>query len=205
MKVESRLKIHSSFLKTRTSSHTGLRLIRVASDVHPLPALLTTHDLLIFSPSSILNLSSIYPSIRFHRQIHKLARRPSPITISNHNQPHPRPHPHHFATFSSPNSFLKHNVMAGLGRRTHYRKHLTDAVLNDLPEPKEHGRIAKVVATRGGNQFDILLSTTVEKVRSPQLALFLPTKFHKLVWVKREATMPLSKQEEKHMSGSKGQ
>jgi probable RNA-binding protein EIF1AD len=74
--------------------------------------------------------------------------------------------------------------MAGLGRRTHYRKHLTDAVLNDLPEPKEHERIAKVVATRGGNQFDILLSTTVEEDRTPQLAL-LPTKFHKLVWVKR--------------------
>jgi probable RNA-binding protein EIF1AD len=75
--------------------------------------------------------------------------------------------------------------MAGLGRRTHYRKHLTDAVLNDLPEPKDHERIAKVVATRGGNQFDILLSTTaLDEDRTPQLAL-LPTKFHKLVWVKR--------------------
>lgn len=74
--------------------------------------------------------------------------------------------------------------MAGLGRRTHYRKHLTDAVLNDLPEPEEHERIAKVVATRGGNQFDILLSTTGEEDRPPQLAM-LPTKFHKLVWVKR--------------------
>jgi probable RNA-binding protein EIF1AD len=74
--------------------------------------------------------------------------------------------------------------MAGLGRRTHYRKHLTDAVLNNLPEPKDHERIAKVVATRGGNQFDILLSTAREEDRTPQLAL-LPTKFHKLVWVKR--------------------
>jgi probable RNA-binding protein EIF1AD len=83
--------------------------------------------------------------------------------------------------------------MAGLGRRTHYRKHLTDSVLHDLPEPKENERIAKVVATRGGNQFDILVaeseSTTTNnaddvKKNTPQLAI-LPTKFHKLVWVKR--------------------
>jgi probable RNA-binding protein EIF1AD len=80
--------------------------------------------------------------------------------------------------------------MAGLGRRTHYRKHLTDSVLHDLPEPKVDERIAKVVSTRGGNQFDILLALSdVEKShplseRLPELAI-LPTKFHKLVWVKR--------------------
>jgi probable RNA-binding protein EIF1AD len=75
--------------------------------------------------------------------------------------------------------------MAGLGRRTHYRKHLTDSVLNDLPEPKDHERIAKVVSTRGLNQFDILVASndSVDD-RTPQLAI-LPTKFHKLVWVKR--------------------
>jgi len=70
--------------------------------------------------------------------------------------------------------------MAGLGRRTHYRKHLTDSVLNDLPEPSEHEQIARVVATRGGNQFDICLAND----DTPYLAI-LPTKFHKLVWVKR--------------------
>jgi probable RNA-binding protein EIF1AD len=96
--------------------------------------------------------------------------------------------------------------MAGLGRRTHYRKHLTDSVLNDLPEPQPHERIAKVVATRGGNQFDILVAESAAESallnesdkepqqqqqqqqespsRTPQLAI-LPTKFHKLVWVKR--------------------
>jgi probable RNA-binding protein EIF1AD len=77
--------------------------------------------------------------------------------------------------------------MAGLGRRTHYRKHLTDSILYDFPEPTDNERIAKVVATRGSNQFDVLLaateggSTSSEK---PQLAI-LPTKFNKLVWVKR--------------------
>jgi len=70
--------------------------------------------------------------------------------------------------------------MAGLGRRSHYRKHLTDAVLHDFPEPQENECIAKVVATRGGNQFDVLVVGNA----TPQLAI-LPSKFHKLIWVKR--------------------
>lgn len=78
--------------------------------------------------------------------------------------------------------------MAGLGRRTHYRKHLTDSVLHDLPEPSSDERIAKVVGTRGLNQFDVLVASsstsTNEQQREPVLAI-LPTKFHKLVWVKR--------------------
>ena len=79
--------------------------------------------------------------------------------------------------------------MAGLGRRTHYRKHLTDKVLHDFPVPSRNECIAKVVATRGGNQFDILLalpadSKKTDGPRIPQLAI-LPTKFRKLVWVKR--------------------
>ena len=92
--------------------------------------------------------------------------------------------------------------MAGLGRRSHYRKHLTDSVLNDLPEPtypKE--RIAQIIGSRGGNFFDILVSpppstlTPSSQCRDSKnknqyqeckrrLAL-LPTKFRKLVWVKR--------------------
>lgn len=75
--------------------------------------------------------------------------------------------------------------MSGLGRRTHYRKTLTDSVLNDFPEPQEDEKVAKVVATRGSNQFDILLpSTNTDHHSTPQLAI-LPTKFRKLVWVKR--------------------
>lgn len=71
--------------------------------------------------------------------------------------------------------------MSGLGRRSQYRKHLTDSVLHELPEPSETEEIAKIVASRGGNQFDIVTPDDVDK---PQLAL-LPTKFHKVVWVKR--------------------
>ena len=78
--------------------------------------------------------------------------------------------------------YFKLTIMAGLGRRTHYRKHLTDSVLNDLPEPQEDERIAKVIATRGGNHFDVLIANS--STTTPQLAI-LPTKFHKLVWVKR--------------------
>lgn len=71
--------------------------------------------------------------------------------------------------------------MSGLGRRTHYRKHLTDKVLHDFPVPSEDESIAKVVATRGGNQFDIVLPGNSNE---QQLAI-LPTKFRKLVWLKR--------------------
>jgi len=105
--------------------------------------------------------------------------------------------------------------MSGLGRRTHYRKHVTDFVLYGLPTPQPDERVAKVVGTRGGNQFDVLVAsnandeedvahydgdahdgavggddeknvgrTTRRARREPQLAI-LPTKFRKLVWLKR--------------------
>lgn len=89
-------------------------------------------------------------------------------------------HEHLFPLPLSSRRPSKKREMAGLGRRTHYRKHLTDSVLNNLPEPAEHERIARVVATRGGNQFDICLPHDDTIYLS-----ILPTKFHKLVWVKR--------------------
>jgi probable RNA-binding protein EIF1AD len=81
--------------------------------------------------------------------------------------------------------------MSGLGRRTHYRKHLTDSIIYDFPEPGENECVAKVVATRGSNQFDIILPNdnvvdddNQQPARESHLAI-LPTKFNKLVWVKR--------------------
>lgn len=72
--------------------------------------------------------------------------------------------------------------MAGLGRRTHYRKHLTDQVLFDLPIPNdETEQVGKIVATRGSNQFDVLLSDGKGSI----VLAILPTKFRKLVWLKR--------------------
>jgi probable RNA-binding protein EIF1AD len=75
--------------------------------------------------------------------------------------------------------------MAGVGRRTHYRKHLTDSVLNDFPVPMETERIAKVVATRGGNHFEILLARNDPSDERKSVLAMLPTKFRKLVWLKR--------------------
>jgi probable RNA-binding protein EIF1AD len=75
--------------------------------------------------------------------------------------------------------------MAGVGRRTHYRKHLTDSVLNDFPVPMETERVAKVVATRGGNHFEILLASNDPSDGRKSVLAMLPTKFRKLVWLKR--------------------
>jgi len=82
--------------------------------------------------------------------------------------------------------------MAGLGRRTHYRKHLTDAVLYELPEPDRTQRVGKIVGTRGSNQFDVLIaasssssSSAAEQDNNNTVLAILPTKFRKLVWLKR--------------------
>jgi probable RNA-binding protein EIF1AD len=80
---------------------------------------------------------------------------------------------------------------------------LTDSILYDLPIPGPADRIAKIASTRGSNQFDVIVATAPPSASSaspsstparaaedgppprvPQLAI-LPTKFRKLVWVKR--------------------
>jgi probable RNA-binding protein EIF1AD len=86
--------------------------------------------------------------------------------------------------------------MSGSGRRSQYRKHLTDAVLHDFPEPREGEQVAEIVATRGGNQFEIQTPTS----KSPQLAI-LPTKFHKLVWIKRKDYVIVQGAEEEEGGG----
>ena len=93
--------------------------------------------------------------------------------------------PYHYERKATDTSLIR-RIMAGLGRRTHYRKHLTDSVLHDLPEPNPpHSQIAKIVATRGSNQFDVKLANNNNNNNGqPELAI-LPTKFRKLVWLKR--------------------
>lgn len=101
--------------------------------------------------------------------------------------------------------------MAGLGRRTHYRKHLTDAVLFDLPEPNAamNERIAKVVATRGSNQFDVKLATRCSAAENDgcvsgggeTVLAILPTKFRKLIWLKRNDFVILRHAVEDHTAG----
>ncbi|CAM9432063.1 unnamed protein product [Scytosiphon promiscuus] len=69
--------------------------------------------------------------------------------------------------------------MAGVGRRTLYRKSVTDDYLNSTPEPGENEEIALAQAPRGSNIIEIMLASG-----EPALAL-LPTRFRKLIWVKR--------------------
>jgi len=71
--------------------------------------------------------------------------------------------------------------MSGAGRKTGYRKGVTDKYLNDLPLPNEEENefIAQISGSRGSNVFEVLLPPPNES----SLAL-LPTKFRKLIWVK---------------------
>ncbi|CBJ25456.1 conserved unknown protein [Ectocarpus siliculosus] len=69
--------------------------------------------------------------------------------------------------------------MAGVGRRTLYRKSVTDDYLNSTPEPGENEEIVLAQAPRGSNIIEIMLANG-----EPSLAL-LPTRFRKLIWVKR--------------------
>ena len=71
--------------------------------------------------------------------------------------------------------------MAGSGRKTPYRKNVTDDVLNGLPLPApDRGEVvARVRNPRGGNLLELDLG-------DGHVGLgMLPTKFRKLVWVKR--------------------
>lgn len=71
--------------------------------------------------------------------------------------------------------------MSGSGRKTAYRKGVTDKVLYDAPEPKESEQIVRVVGLRGGNLFEV-----ADAVGTHSLTL-LPAKFRKLIWIKRGA------------------
>ncbi len=49
--------------------------------------------------------------------------------------------------------------MSGLGRRSHYRKHLTEEILSGFPEPEDGDCIARVVCSRGGNIIEVDVSS----------------------------------------------
>ena len=79
--------------------------------------------------------------------------------------------------------------MSGIKRRSNYRKSVTQSFLDDLPLPEEDEFIAKINHSRGGNIFEVTLQTN-----EVSLAL-LPTKFKKLIWMKRGDFVILSKAE----------
>jgi probable RNA-binding protein EIF1AD len=70
--------------------------------------------------------------------------------------------------------------MSGAGRRSGYRKGVTDGFLNEMPLPKEgESIVAKIGSSRGANVFEVILPSGAQS-----LAL-LPNKFKKVIWVKR--------------------
>ncbi|RLN27291.1 hypothetical protein BBJ28_00016896 [Nothophytophthora sp. Chile5] len=69
--------------------------------------------------------------------------------------------------------------MSGSGRKSAYRKGVTKRVLYGDPEPKANEQIVRVVALRGSNLFEVVDATGAKTVT------MLPTKFRKLIWVKR--------------------
>ncbi|POM59506.1 Translation initiation factor eIF1A-like protein [Phytophthora palmivora] len=73
--------------------------------------------------------------------------------------------------------------MSGSGRKSAYRKGVTKRVLYGDPEPKENELIVRVTALRGSNLFEVVDANGAKSVT------MLPTKFRKLIWVKREKTL----------------
>jgi translation initiation factor IF-1 len=69
--------------------------------------------------------------------------------------------------------------MSGAGRKSAYRKGVTKKVLYGDPEPKENEQIVRVVALRGSNLFE------VRQADGTMAVTMLPTRFRKLIWVKR--------------------
>ncbi|KAK8799237.1 hypothetical protein WA171_005984 [Blastocystis sp. BT1] len=64
-------------------------------------------------------------------------------------------------------------------RKTSYRKGVTSAVLDEYPIPEEGEFIARIIGSRGGNMFEIELANGTKSLA------ILPTKFNKLIWMKR--------------------
>lgn len=69
--------------------------------------------------------------------------------------------------------------MSGAGRKTQYRKSVTDDFLHSDPVPGENEFIMEVVESRGSNIFEVKAPDGKKELT------MLPKKFHKLIWVKR--------------------
>uniref|UniRef100_A0AAV1VLX3 S1-like domain-containing protein n=1 Tax=Peronospora matthiolae TaxID=2874970 RepID=A0AAV1VLX3_9STRA len=69
--------------------------------------------------------------------------------------------------------------MSGSGRKSAYRKGVAKRVLYGEPEPKENEVIVCVTALRGSNLFEVVDAHGVKSVT------MMPTKFRKLIWIKR--------------------
>ena len=70
-------------------------------------------------------------------------------------------------------------AMAGVKRRTSYRKTVTDDVLYGVPELPEGHRVAVLLRSHGGNLLEVRTDAGDEGIA------LLPTKYRKLIWIKR--------------------
>jgi probable RNA-binding protein EIF1AD len=69
--------------------------------------------------------------------------------------------------------------MSGAKRRTGHRKHVTESALYELVEPTPQQKIALVLKAQGSNLFELY-------IENGDIGLaMLPTKFRKLLWLKR--------------------
>eukprot|EP00924_Labyrinthula_sp_SR-Ha-C_P005724 maker-scaffold_14-snap-gene-3.21-mRNA-1 protein AED:0.10 eAED:0.10 QI:98/1/1/1/0.5/0.33/3/70/181 len=81
-------------------------------------------------------------------------------------------------------------------RKTKYRKHVEDAVLNSFPEPSEMEELVVVLGSRGGNLLEVK-----PLLREEESSLcILPAKFKKLVWVGRGMVLIVSKSEQEYLT-----
>lgn len=69
--------------------------------------------------------------------------------------------------------------MSGVGRKSSYRKGVKQQYAFSLPLPDENSAIVRITASRGSNIFDVVLPS------GEQSLAMMPTKFRKLIWVKR--------------------
>lgn len=69
--------------------------------------------------------------------------------------------------------------MSGVKRRSGYRKNVTEDVLYGMREPTEHQQIVQVLKSLGSNLLQVETSAGDDGIA------MLPTKFRKLVWIKR--------------------
>ena len=69
--------------------------------------------------------------------------------------------------------------MSGAKRRTKYRKHVTQEFADSEREPVDNEAYAQVVQSHGSNIFEVLLGNGENTLAR------LPTKFQKLIWMKR--------------------